>query len=92
MVIGLYACFAEWLGIDALKYLTYVCEMSERDPDARRAAIVILRSGLMTVPEVAAHAGVSRQLVRYWCKRARVNFSKVRSARLAKLWARVITS
>lgn len=67
--------------------LTYVREMTERDQSARRAAIAILKLGIMTVPEVAAYAGVSRQLVRYWCKRANVSFAKIRSERIAKVWA-----
>lgn len=66
--------------------------MAEVDHEARRAAIAILRRGYMTVPEVAAHAGVSRQLVRYWCKRAGVNFAKVRAARIGRLWLRHMRS
>lgn len=65
--------------------------MNQRDPVARRAAIAILKRGLMTVPEVASHAGVSRQLVRYWCKRSRVNFAKVRLTRIGKMWSREIS-
>ena len=44
----------------------------------------------MTVPEVASHCGASRQLVRYWCKRAKVDFAKVRATRIDKIWAREI--
>lgn len=44
----------------------------------------------MTVPEVAQRAGVSRQLVRYWCKRAGVNFAKVRAAKINSIWSREI--
>ena len=69
---------------------TYVREMAQRDPEARRAAIVILKRGLMTVPEIAAHAGVSRQLVRYWCSKANLNFAKVRAARIGKLWGNTL--
>jgi transposase-like protein len=60
------------------------------DPDARRAAVALLRRGTITVSEVAALAGVSRQVVRYWCKAARIDIGKARSLMLAKAWRRTL--
>lgn len=61
------------------------------DPDARRAAVTLLRRGLLTVPEAAALAGVSRQVVRYWCKAARIEIGQSREAVIARLWRRAVS-
>lgn len=62
------------------------------DPDARRAAVSLIRRGEITVPEAAALAGVSRHVVRYWCRAAKVEIGQARAARLAKAWRKAIAS
>lgn len=57
-----------------------------KDPDARRAAVQLLRRGAITVPEAAMLAGVSIQVVRYWCKTGGIKIGKARSAVIAKAW------
>lgn len=64
--------------------------MPDKDPDARRAALALLRRGLITVPEAAQMAGVSRQLVRHWCQRSGIDWAQIRSAALAKRWRREV--
>lgn len=61
-----------------------------KDPDARRAAVRLLRRGTITVSEAASMAGVSRQVVRYWCAVAGVEIGKARSIAIAKAWRRAI--
>jgi hypothetical protein len=62
-----------------------------KDPDARRAALSLIRRGIITVPEAAELAGVSRQVVHYWCRAAGVVAGQSRSAVLAKAWRRAMT-
>lgn len=50
--------------------------------------MALVRCGTATVPEVAELAGVSRQVVRYWCKVAKVDIGKARSLMLSKAWRR----
>jgi hypothetical protein len=57
-----------------------------KDPEARRCALAMLASGMMTLPEAAAHAGVSRHLVRHWAKVAGIDWKRVRSTRCAVWW------
>ena len=40
----------------------------------------------MTLPEVAKHAGVSRQLVESWCEAEGVDWQRIRAARSLKTW------
>jgi hypothetical protein len=60
------------------------------DPDARRAAVTLLRRGTITVSEAAALAGVSRQVVRYWCKSARIGIGATRAVMIGKAWRRAM--
>jgi transposase-like protein len=65
--------------------LFYEREM-EKDAEARRAAVSLIARGIASIPEVARLAGVSRQLVRHWCKRAGVDVSRTRQRKLADAW------
>lgn len=60
--------------------------MTTVDPEARRAAIAMLARGLLTPSEAAELGGVSRQLMRYWIKAARVDWLRIRKARNARNW------
>lgn len=60
------------------------------DPDARRAAVTLLRRGTITVSEAAVLAGVSRQVVRYWCKAGHVIIGQSRAVAVAKAWRRAL--
>lgn len=60
------------------------------DPEARRAVVVLMRRGLLTVPEAARLAGVTRPVVRYWCKAAKIEIGQAREAMLAKAWRRTL--
>jgi len=62
---------------------------SSTDAAVVKAAIALLREGKATHQEVATLAGTSRQLVRHWCKRAKVNAPQARTRYLARLWQRV---
>lgn len=54
-----------------------------------KAALWMLTTGQAREAEVAELAGVDRQLVRYWGKRAGINDPrKARRERLTKLWKR----
>lgn len=58
----------------------------EKDAEARRIVVALMKAGLVTLPEAAQLAGVSRHLVRYWCKRADVEWKRVRTARIGMMW------
>jgi predicted HTH domain antitoxin len=58
----------------------------EHDEATRRAAIALLSRGDITAPEAAKLAGVSRQLMAHWIKRAGVDWRRIRDARLLKAW------
>jgi len=61
-----------------------------KDPEARRAVLTLIRRGQVTVPEAAQLAGVSRQLIRHWCRQARVVIGKSRKAVITKQWRKVM--
>jgi predicted HTH domain antitoxin len=61
-----------------------------KDPEARRAVVLLISRGMITVPEAAQLAGVSRQLVRAWCRTRKVSLDRARKARIAKLWRRAL--
>lgn len=60
------------------------------DPDARRAVVLLMRRGLVTLPEAARLAGVSRPVVRYWCKVAGIEIGKARNAAITKAWLKAM--
>lgn len=62
------------------------------DPDARRAVVLLMRRGLITLPEAARLAGVSRPVVRYWCTTAKIEIGQSRRAVLAKVWRKALKS
>ena len=62
----------------------------QKDPDARRAALKLISRGLITVPEAARLAGVSRQLVRAWCIADGIKIGRARDTRIAMEWRKVM--
>ena len=58
----------------------------------RRAALSLLRRGEITISEAAELAGVSRQLVYAWCKRAKIEPAPAREGRITKAWRKEIRS
>jgi len=56
------------------------------DPETRRAVLLMISRGHADVADAARMAGVSRQIVRHWCKRARISLTAAREARLSKEW------
>lgn len=61
-----------------------------KDPEARRAVLLLISRGMITVPEAAQLAGVSRQLIYGWCKSRRMSVDRARKAKIVKLWRRAI--
>lgn len=61
-----------------------------KDPEARRAVLLLLSRGALTVPEAAQLAGVSRHLVFAWCRAAGVVPTKARQALITKVWRRTL--
>lgn len=60
--------------------------MAAVDPEAKRAALGLLARGMVTIAEAAEHAGVSRQLMHHWVRRAGVDWRRIRQARRATWW------
>lgn len=69
-----------------VKYLVLHSPMTFKDDKARAAAIALLTAGQITPGEAAAHAGVSRQLIYAWCKRAKIDWKRARASRTGVLW------
>lgn len=67
----------------------YVCQMS-KDVEARRAVVSLLARGVITMPEAAMLAGVSRQLLRYWVRQAGVQHERARKGVITKLWRKAL--
>lgn len=61
-----------------------------KDPEARRAVLLAISRGLLTVPEAAQLAGVSRQLIRRWCGSRGISVDRARKARNVRLWRRLL--
>jgi hypothetical protein len=60
------------------------------DAETKRAVLTMIRRGWVSVPEAAKLAGVQRQLVRYWCRRARIVPERARNAVIARRWRKVM--
>jgi hypothetical protein len=58
--------------------------------EARVVAVGMLQAGIATPSEVARCAGVSRQLVQYWARVAKLKPGKARDGWLAKEWRKRI--
>lgn len=56
------------------------------DREARRATVALLARGVLRPHEAATLAGVSLQLVRYWCRIAGVDWARIRNRRNADAW------
>jgi hypothetical protein len=61
-----------------------------KDPDAKRAVLLAISRGLLTVPEAAQLAGVSRHLIRRWCATRGLSVDRARKARNVRLWRRLL--
>jgi predicted HTH domain antitoxin len=65
---------------------------SNTDEATIKAAVALMRTGAATIAEVAELAGRSRQIVAHWARRAGIDATAARAARLQRLWrARVAT-
>ena len=60
------------------------------DAETKRAVLTMIRRGWASVPDAARLAGVQRQLVRYWCRRAKIVPRKARNAVLTRQWRKVL--
>lgn len=61
-----------------------------KDPEAKRAVLLAISRGLLTVPEAAQLAGVSRHLIRRWCGSRGMSVDRARRARNVKIWRRLL--
>jgi DNA invertase Pin-like site-specific DNA recombinase len=59
---------------------------ARKDPEARRIAISLLARGLGSPGEIAELAGVSRQVVEDWAKRAGMDWRRIKRSKLTKAW------
>jgi hypothetical protein len=49
-------------------------------------ALELLRKGWVTQSEAAALTGASKQLVRHWCLRRKIDVAAAREAHLRRIW------
>ena len=74
--------------------LGLICEFTivnmRKDPEAKRAVLRAISRGLLTVPEAAQLAGVSRQLIHRWCASRGMSTSRARASKNIKLWRRLL--
>lgn len=61
-----------------------------KDPEAKRAVLLLISRGLATVPEAAQLAGVSRHLIRRWCGARGMSVDRARKQRLTRMWRRLL--
>lgn len=59
------------------------------DRRTRARALALLAEGHWTPGDIAEVAGVSRQVICNWARRAGVDYQRVRRAQLVKEWTRV---
>jgi|GEM_PF-5298340 predicted HTH domain antitoxin len=57
------------------------------DDTTKKAALSLLRRGMVSQSEAARLAGISRQLMRHWARE--IDVEAAREQVLAKLWQRV---
>lgn len=89
-VIDIAWCLLRDLGASPLDtdgcYLTLV--NMRTDPKARKAIVLLLSRGIITVAEARLLAGVSRQLIHGWCRSRGIKPAEARQARIAREWRR----
>lgn len=56
------------------------------DPDARAAAVEMLKAGEADVSDIARLAGVDRRVVHYWAKVEKIDVAAKRNAKQATQW------
>lgn len=61
-----------------------------KDPEAKRAVLLMISRGQATVPEAAQLAGVSRHLIRRWCASRGMSVDRARKARLVRIWRKAL--
>lgn len=61
-----------------------------KDPEARRAVLLLISRGHASVPEAAQLAGVSRHLIRRWCGSRGMSVDRARKAKLVRLWRKAL--
>jgi hypothetical protein len=59
-------------------------------PDERATALKIMAKGHATIAEIAELVGVSRQAVRMWAQRAKIDPVANRENYLTNLWAKAM--
>jgi hypothetical protein len=60
------------------------------DASTRTAALKIMAKGHATIAEIAELVGISRQAVRMWAQRAKIDPVASREDYLADLWAKAL--
>jgi transposase-like protein len=63
----------------------------KKDPEAKRAVLLLIARGQATVPEVAQLAGVSRHLIRRWCASRGMSVDRARKAKLVRIWRKALS-
>jgi hypothetical protein len=61
-------------------------------PDTRAAALKIMTDGCATIAEIAELVGISRQAVRMWARRAKIDPVTNRKRYLTDLWAKALNN
>lgn len=61
-----------------------------KDPEARRAVLLLISRGLISVHEARLLAGVSRQLVHGWCRSKGINPTRARQQRIVRAFRKAL--
>lgn len=61
-----------------------------KDPEARRAVLLLISRGMISVREATQLVGVSRQLVYGWCKSAGISTTRARQTRIAAAFRKAL--
>lgn len=62
-----------------------------KDARARRAALTLLRLGLVSPAELVEHIGLDRSTVHRWPIVAEVDWKRARQQRVSQLWSKEVS-
>lgn len=57
-----------------------------KPPDVKRTVLKMIAHGQASVPELAKLSGISRHLIRAWCRSRQMSVDRARLTKLTKLW------
>jgi hypothetical protein len=92
-LFNVYGHFLHWavlLGALICPIAIFTIVNMRKDPEARRAVLLLISRGMITVGEARLLAGVSRQLIHMWCRSKGIVPGKARGAKVTNWWRKAL--